>query len=90
MVKTRRSRGFPTPLNPKALPKPITPTSTTKIVSSSLYKSVHILPFFLSSSSSFFFSLNLIIFVQVSLHDWWLVKAPDGKGLAVGGFASLE
>ncbi|XP_059434196.1 protein EMBRYO DEFECTIVE 1674 [Corylus avellana] len=65
MAKTRRNRGFPTPPNPKASPKPITPTSNTTIVSSSLYKSV-------------------------SLHDWWLVKAPNGKGLAVGGFASLE
>ncbi|KAF7811291.1 protein EMBRYO DEFECTIVE 1674 [Senna tora] len=25
----------------------------------------------------------------ILLHDWWLVK-PQGKGLAVGGFASLE
>lgn len=83
MVKTRRNRGIPTPLNPKALPKPITPTSTTTIVTSSLYKSVHILPFFLCFFFSFFFFL-------LKFHNFyagvtaWLVA---GEGSQREGFS---
>ncbi|GMY32370.1 protein EMBRYO DEFECTIVE 1674 [Fagus crenata] len=29
------------------------------------------------------------LFKSVSLDDWWLVKPPNGKGLALRGFASL-
>ncbi|KAG2720912.1 hypothetical protein I3760_02G056300 [Carya illinoinensis] len=34
--------------------------------------------------------LSSPLFKSVLLHDWWLVRAPHGKGLAVGGVASLE
>ncbi|KAB1213348.1 hypothetical protein CJ030_MR5G003582 [Morella rubra] len=75
MAKRGRNSGSTTPLNSKPSPEIESDQKSSK-------------PTTRTPSSTTIVSSAL--FKSVSLHHWWLARAPHGKGLAIGGFASLE